>query len=305
MTHQEREVSTERLYRTEGIVMRRRNQGEADRVLTLCTPLGKLEVIAKGARKVHSRKAGHVELFCRSGFVISRVKNSWDIVSQAETIEPHARLREDLLRGAHARYAVELLDRFFTQEEGSPALFDLLDHTLTWLCQDQDLDLAVRFYEQHLLGLAGFRPELLTCVGEHERSAVLQPCEPAEDERPFGLDPDRGGALCRDCYAGARVQQGIVPLSPDGLCLLQECQRGPYTRLRARKIPPALHAEAERVMQHYITHHLERSVSAGAFLRKLKQDWKRGVGLQEAEPPANSHPRVTRDDANSSKKGVS
>ena len=69
-------MSTERLYRTDGIVMRRRNQGEADRVLTLCTPLGKIEVIAKGARKLRSRKAGHVELFSRSHFVISRVPNS-------------------------------------------------------------------------------------------------------------------------------------------------------------------------------------------------------------------------------------
>ena len=73
-------MSTKRLYRSEGIVIRRRNQGEADRVLTLCTPLGKIEVIAKGARKLRSRKAGHVELFTRSSFVVSRVKNSWDIM---------------------------------------------------------------------------------------------------------------------------------------------------------------------------------------------------------------------------------
>jgi len=115
-------MSTERLYRTEGIIMRRREQGEADRVLTLCTPLGKIEVIVKGARKLRSRKAGHIELFTRSSFVISRVPNSWDIVSQAETIEPHKLLRGDLLRGTYARYAVELLDRFFAQGECRSAL---------------------------------------------------------------------------------------------------------------------------------------------------------------------------------------
>ena len=104
-------MSTERLYRTEGIVVRRRNQGEADRVLTLCTPLGKLDVVAKGARKVRSRKAGHIELFSRSSFVIARSRSSWDIVSQVEMLEPHAALRADLLRGTHARYAVELFDR--------------------------------------------------------------------------------------------------------------------------------------------------------------------------------------------------
>ncbi len=265
-------MSTERLYRTEGIVIHRRDQGEADRVLTLCTPLGKIQVIVKGARKLRSRKAGHVELFTRSNFVISRVKNSWDIVSQAEMVEAHELLRSDLLRGTHARYAVELLDRFFAQGEGGPALFDLLNHTLTWLCQDDDVDLIARFYEQHLLGLAGFRPELNVCVGEHEGHVSLRPREPAEDERPYGFDPERGGGLCQNCYAKRRTHQGIVPLSPDGLGFLQQCQRGPYSRLRTQPVAPALHVEVERVMQHYVTYHLERSVKSGTFLRQLRRE---------------------------------
>jgi len=266
-------VSTERLYRTEGIVMRRRDQGEADRVLTLCTPSGKIDVIVKGARKLRSRKAGHVELFTRSNFVISRVPNSWDIVSQAEMVEPHTLLRDDLLRGTYARYAVELLDHFFTQGEGGgQALFDLLDHALTWLCEDGDMDLITRFYEQHLLGLAGFRPELNACVGEHDRRVSLQPHEATENERPYGFDPERGGALCQNCYAERGARQGIVALSPDGLWFLQECQRRPYTRLRTQQIAPALHAEVERVMRHYITYHLERNVRSGTFLRQLRRE---------------------------------
>jgi DNA repair protein RecO (recombination protein O) len=264
-------VSTERLYRTEGIVIRRRNQGEADRILTLCTPLGKIDVNAKGARKMRSRKAGHVELFAHSNFVISRVKNSWDIVSQAEMIEPHAVLRGDLLRGTYARYAVELLDRFFTEGEGSRALFDLLNHTLTWFCEDADVDLAVRFYEQHLLGLAGFRPELFRCVGEHQEHASLQSHEPGND-RPYGFDPEQGGALCQACYARHGKRPEIMALSPNGLWFLQECQRGPYSRLRTRQTAPALHAEVERVMQHYVTYHLERSVRSGTFLHQLKRE---------------------------------
>ncbi|MEE8389510.1 MAG: DNA repair protein RecO [Anaerolineae bacterium] len=277
-------MGTERLYRTKGIVIRRRNQGEADRVLTLCAPLGKIEVIVKGARKTRSRKAGHVELFTRSNFVISRVKNSWDIVSQAEMVEPHALLRGDLLRGTYARYVVELLDKFFTPGEGGQVLFDLLDHTLTWLCEDGDPDLSVRFYEHHLLGLAGFRPELFRCVGEHDELVSLRPLEtvPTEDKdqngrlRPYGFDPERGGAVCQDCYAKRVALQKIVPLSPNGLWFLQECQRGPYSRLRTRQTAPALHAEVEQVMQYYVTYHLERGVKSGVFLRQLKRQGAAG-----------------------------
>jgi DNA repair protein RecO (recombination protein O) len=268
-------VSTDRLYRTEGIVIRRRDQGEADRVLTLCTPLGKIEAIAKGARKVRSRKAGHVELFTRSNFVIARVRNSWDIVSQAETVESHALLRSDLLRGAYARYAIELLDGFFAQKEGDQTLLDLLDHALSRLCQSDDPNLVIRFYEQHLLRLAGFRPELNVCAGEHKERRPLQPCELAPDEergnrRPFGFDPERGGALCPDCTAKHGARPEIATLSPNGLQFLQACQRGPYSQLWHQRVTPTVHAEVERVMQHYITYHLERGLKSGAFLQQLR-----------------------------------
>lgn len=264
-------MAGDRLYRTDGIVLRRRDQGEADRVLTLCTPSGKLEVIAKGARKVHSRKAGHVELFTRAQFVISRVPNSWDIVSQAEMVEAHALLRSDLVRGGCARYLIELLDRFFAQDEGGPALFDLLDHTLTWLVDDADLDLILRFYEQQLLGLAGFRPELFRCVGEHGQAVVLRPRDEPSAERRYGFDPERGGALCPGCATRAAGRPGVVPISAGALWLLQECQRGPYGRLRGRPVSAALHREAEVVMQRYITHHLERTVRAGTFLQQIRR----------------------------------
>ena len=253
--------------------MRRRDQGEADRVLTLCTPLGKIDVIAKGARKTRSRKAGHIELFSHSSFVIARVKNSWDIVSQAETIRSHQLLRGDLLRGAYARYALELLDSFFAQEEGNAALVDLLDNTLTWLCGDGDPEGIARFYEQRLLALAGYRPELFRCVGDHGAPVPLLPSHPgADDEHPFGFDPERGGAQCQDCFSYRGAHRSILPLSRQGLWLLQEYQREPYGSLRDRKIAPALHREVERVMQPYITFHLERGVRSRAFLEMLKRD---------------------------------
>jgi len=263
-----------RLYRTEGIVMHRREQGDADRVLTLCTPQGKLLVMAKGARKLRSRKAGHIELFTRANFVISHVPNYWDIISQAEMIAPHAVLRSDLLRGAYARYVIEMLDRFFTEGEGERALFDLLNHTLSWLCEDDDLDLAARFYEQHLLGLAGFRPEIFRCVGQHDEIVSIRPLAEGDgtaNQQAYGFDPEHGGALCPDCYEQEKRGPAVVAISPYGLRFLQKCQQGPYTQLRTQAIAPALHTEVERVMQHYITYHLEQGIQSAVFLRQLRQ----------------------------------
>ena len=119
-------MSRSRVYGTEAIILRRTDYGEADRLLTLMTPnLGKLRVIAKGARKITSRKAGHIEMFTRVQLLLARGR-TFDIVSQAETIEAHRQLREDLLRGGYAHYLGELTDQFTQEGSEDPALYDLL-----------------------------------------------------------------------------------------------------------------------------------------------------------------------------------
>jgi DNA repair protein RecO (recombination protein O) len=280
-----------RLYRTEGIVLRRRDQGEADRVLTLCTPTGKLDVIAKGVHKSRSRKAGHIELFSRSSFVIAQVQNSWDIISQAETLEPHALLRGDLIRGAYARYAIELVDRFFTEGEGGRAAFDLLDKTLTWLCRDDDLDLIARSFEQTLLELAGFRPELFYCVGGHNSRVSLRPNRTQQDRRPYGLDLERGGVLCPDCYTRAVDPRTTAALSNDTLHFLQDCQSTPYENLRGKLVPSSLHQTAEQVIRRYITYHLDDTINSLAFLHRLRYETATGVNPVSHDIRRGSQPQ--------------
>ena len=63
----------ERVYRTEAVIIRRSDFGEADRLLTLITPMGKRRVVAKGARKTTSRLAGHIELFTHAGLLLAVV----------------------------------------------------------------------------------------------------------------------------------------------------------------------------------------------------------------------------------------
>src|SRR5215468_7426623 len=110
----------ERTYRTEAIVLRRKDIGEADRILTLFTPqLGKVRAVAKGIRKPRSRKAGHLELFTCTRLLLA-VGRDLDIITQAEGIEPYRPLRDDLLRSAYGAYMVELLDRFTPEAEENP-----------------------------------------------------------------------------------------------------------------------------------------------------------------------------------------
>src|SRR3954452_23906139 len=101
----------EHLYKTEAVIIRRSNLGEADKILTIFTPnFGKLRVVARGVRKVTSRLAGHVELFTRSQMLLATGRNL-DIITQSQTIDAYRPLHDDLSLIARTSYAAELLDK--------------------------------------------------------------------------------------------------------------------------------------------------------------------------------------------------
>ncbi len=253
----------ERSFRTEAIILRRADFGEADRLLTIFTPRhGKQRAIAKGARKPAARKTGHVELFARTDLLLYRGRDLL-IVTQAEMTEPYLPLREDLTRAAYANYVAELLDRFTTDEDEaeSAALFDLLDATLRRLCGPADLRVAARFYEMRLLDLAGFRPELTRCArcGEEVRP---------EDQF---FSPGEGGVIGPGC--GATLPEGAaLPITRQALHALRAFQREPWARVEALRLSEPLHLAIERVMLSYLVALLEKRLQSVDFIRRLRAE---------------------------------
>ena len=76
-----------RFFTTNAIVLRRINYADADRIYTLLTcDFGKISAIAKGVRKIKSRKAGHLDLGCIAKVSLAQGKNLF-ILTQAETVQ--------------------------------------------------------------------------------------------------------------------------------------------------------------------------------------------------------------------------
>ena len=248
----------ERSFRTPALILKRFDLGEADRLLTVLTPRhGKLEVVAKGARKLTSTKTGHVELFTRADMLIHRGRDI-GIVNQAEMVAPYLPLRDDLTLGAYAAYAAEMMDRFTTPgDEDLGLLFHLLDDTFARLCSDADPRLALRYYELHLLDRVGFRPELQECVIGHEE---IQP-----EDQFFSYA--EGGVVCpREAARGT----SFIPLPLSTLKVMRHMQRSPYQHIKTLRIDAALHDDLERVQQGYITYLLERRLQSADFIRRLR-----------------------------------
>ena len=248
----------DRVYRTEAVIIRRSDFGEADRLLTLITPQGKRRVVAKGARKTTSRLAGHIELFTHASLLLA-VGRNLDIVTQSAILHGFDTLRGDLRRIGAAYYAAELIDRLTEEEDENRPAFELLVATLGALDSARIPDLALRYYELHLLGYLGYRPQLYHCAA----------CQEALTEAANRFSPLAGGMLCPRCAVGNRA---AVSISLNAFKLLRFLQAQPIEAIERLNISPAVRDEAEQLLRAYIRRILERDLKSVAFLEEVNNN---------------------------------
>jgi DNA repair protein RecO (recombination protein O) len=247
-----------RSIRVEGIVLSHRDWGEADRHLTLFTrELGKVQAIAKGVRKPRSRKAGHIEPFTRANLLLARGRTFF-ILTQAEALDMHNAVRQDLELVGLAAYIVELLIRFTYDGDENRSLYRLLKNTLSRLDRGDDPEVVLRYYEIRLLDYVGFRPKLFECVR----------CEQEIQPEDQFFSPKLGGALCPSC--GAREPEAR-PVSMPALKYLRHFQRSSYADASRARLPVETATELERLMHYYLTYVLESNLKTPAFIRRVRK----------------------------------
>jgi DNA repair protein RecO (recombination protein O) len=122
--------TSERIRKVEAVVITHRDFGEADRLIRLFSlEHGKLSALAKGARKIRSRKAAHIEPFTYAALVLARGQSFW-IITQADTKDAYSNIRENLIKTAKAAYILELADQLTGDEQPEPGIFHLITDTL-------------------------------------------------------------------------------------------------------------------------------------------------------------------------------
>lgn len=139
---------------TEGLILKRHNFGEADRVLTVLTDrYGKISVIAKGVRRITSRRAGNVEVLNRVKLHLFKAKNY--NLSEAESLDTFSSLKENLTLSTTAFHIIELTDRLTPEEQKNPQLYELVVSILRIL-EKNPRQIFVRAFEVKILSLLGF-----------------------------------------------------------------------------------------------------------------------------------------------------
>lgn len=245
-----------RQFHAQGVVLRHSEYGEADRILTIYTlEQGKIQVAAKGVRKIKSRKAGHLEPFTQVALYLAK-GSGLPVVTQAEAIRTFDALRADLLKTAYAAYVVELVDRFSYAEAENPLLYKLLVDTFIRLEGSAEPAVVIHYYEMHLLDLLGFRPELQTCVS----------CGEAISAQDQFISPLMGGALCPRCR---QADASAWPVSMPVLKYLRHFQRTAWSRLEKMKLPVEVELGLKPLLERYLTYLLEHGLKTPGFMRDI------------------------------------
>lgn len=248
--------------KTEGIVLRHTNLGEADRILTILTRNnGKVKAIAKGCRKPKSSLLSSSEVFVFSEFVMYKGTNFYHI-SQAVTRQTFYNIRKDLLRLSYANYFVELAEAVADEDMANERLFLLLAKALYYLSAGEvPMGLIHLGYQLKLMDISGYRPNLERCVLCREK---------AVDYARFSIG--LGGLVCGNCSAEEETRRAgdVFKLSQGAVEAFKFLLNTEISRLNTLKIDNTIFNEIDKIARAFVQSHLDKRFRSLDFLDTVK-----------------------------------
>ena len=206
------------------------NLGEADRVLTIFSAeKGLLKAIAKGSRRPGAKMSGRTDILCVNELHLASGR-SFEIITQAQSIESHSALRADLARLSYGLYYAELSACFGSGlEYECGAYFDFLMESLALLSKKEKdpLKLCLEF-EFGLLDFLGYKPELTFCISCRD---------PLSEYSLSRFVLEQGGIICSGCYQRDK-QQSVRELRQDNSAEFEDIEKSSAEFSRALHITP-------------------------------------------------------------------
>lgn len=245
-----------RIQKVEAVVVTHRDFGEADRILKAFTrELGKVTILAKGARKSGSRKAPHIEPFTHSSLVLAKGQNFW-ILTQAESKNAFEGIHSNLQKTGLSAYILELADQLTVEDQPDTQVYRTIVDALYQIESQTDPYVPAYYFEIRLLDIAGFRPDLFRCVGCGK--TIIQ------EDQYFSVT--QGGIICPLC---GQLGQNLLPVSHQTLKYLRFFQRSHYQKVKNLALPLSVKDEIRKIIDPYVSNITERKLNSPEFIRQM------------------------------------
>lgn len=247
-------------YKTPAVILHSLDFAESDKLVTFFTrDFGKLRGIAKGAKRSRKRFGSGLEpLTCSAVCFFEKEKASLVRLDHCEIVDPFPHIHSDMLRLGYAGYLAELISVTAAERERSGELYALLIGFFELLNQPAFREEFVRIFELRLLALAGYQPELRSCVVCRRE---------AKDKHRHWFCQSKGGLICSDCV---RDSLDHAHLSWGTIRTLQRAQTIELEKIRRLFFSAQAREESRRILPHFIEYRIEKPLKSLRLLQQLE-----------------------------------
>ena len=224
-------------YTTPAISLGRRPWRDNDLLINFYLPgRGKVELIARGAKKIKSKLAGHLEPLNFSNIMVVRGRQ-FDYVGSAVSGYCFKNIKDDWEKIWAAGYVVRTVDELIKNSEpdGSDNIFSALLDFLFLLERNKfNYLLGVNLFIFKILNLLGQQPEINHCL------VCARMIAPETIKFSF----NRGGIICRPCYRRGEYRGEDLTLSREAVKVLRLAKQQP-DMLKLIKTPIKINIDQE------------------------------------------------------------
>lgn len=246
------------LYRTEGIVLKSIEYGDADKIVTIYTKNhGKIQAIAKGVRKTKSKFGSSLEILTYAIFLIYKGKNI-DIISQTEILESFFAASKEIAKFAFGSNCVEVVNKITEEGEVNLGLFFLLKEVLHYLKETKDPKLLTLSFKWQTLVILGYKPSFDRCCMCNSK---------IEDQKEMFFSINEGGVICNKC--SSKDKRNYIQVSLYFIRLGRKLLITPLSIISKATIPDVRMRELEKLTDSFLAYYSDKSFKTETFLKSL------------------------------------
>lgn len=151
-------------YKTKGIIISENNYSDFDKMVTMLTPNGKIEVSAKGARRPKSQLMAGTQFLCFGDYMLFKGSNIYTLNS-CDPIEIFYNIRIDIDKLQYAAKITKIIQDVTYENQNTYRIMQLYLNTLYVISEtDMDLDFVISIFKLRLMSLLGFSPVVDKCT---------------------------------------------------------------------------------------------------------------------------------------------
>jgi len=183
----------EETYNIQAIVLKRQDFRENDsKIIIYSLEKGKLELVARGAKKISSKLSGHIEPIGLVRIMAVRGKQ-YDYVGGAVSKDSFQKIKNDLDKIKSSGEVINIFLKLIKEEEKNLDIYNLIKSFFE-IFNRKDFEknnFLTSIFLLKLLSYIGYSPELFNCVICKKK---IQP-----NGNKFSIS--RGGVVCKNCQA--------------------------------------------------------------------------------------------------------